>query len=126
MAAPAWFIAQRVEVMFKAVLLQATLVAVAVAVAGTFFGMHSAVSLLVGGLAYLLPNLLFVVRLSALAASGRASAVSFLVGEAIKVATSVAILVGAQGIIPDLQWLALLIGLFVALKANLFALLLKN
>lgn len=112
--------------MFKAVLLQATMVAVAAAVAGTFFGMRSAVSLLAGGIAYLLPNLLFVARLSAAAASGRASAVSFLVGEAIKVAATVAILVGAQAVIPELQWLALLIGLFVALKANLLALLLKT
>ena len=112
--------------MFKAVLLQATLVAVAVAVAGTFFGVRSAVSLLAGGVAYLLPNLLFVARLSANAASGRASAVSFLIGEAVKVAATVALLVGAQMVVPDLQWLALLIGLFVALKANLLALLLKN
>ena len=112
--------------MFKAVLLQATLVAVAAAVAGIFFGAHSAVSLLIGGVAYLLPNLLFVVRLSAMAASGRASAASFLVGEAIKVAATVAILVGAQVMVPDLQWLALLIGLFVALKANLLAFLLKT
>lgn len=112
--------------MFKAVLLQATMVGVAAAVAGTFFGMRSAVSLLAGGIAYLLPNLLFVARLSATAASGRASAVSFLVGEAIKVTATVAILVGAQAVIPELQWLALLIGLFVALKANLLALLLKT
>ena len=81
--------------------------------------------LLVGGIAYLLPNLLFVVRLSAAAAAGRANAASFFVGELIKVAATVAILVGAQSIIPDLQWIALLVGLFVALKANLLAFLLK-
>jgi len=112
--------------MFKAVLLQAALVSVAAAVAGALFGMRSAVSVLVGGGAYLLPNLLFVARLAALAASGRASAVSFLVGEAVKLAATVAILVGAQGAISGLQWLALLVGLFVALKANLFAFLLKT
>jgi len=126
MVADVQLFAQRVDGMFKAVLLQATMVAVAAAVAGTFFGMRSAVSLLAGGIAYLLPNLLFVARLSAAAASGRASAVSFLVGEAIKVTATVAILVGAQAVIPELQWLALLIGLFVALKANLLALLLKT
>ncbi len=112
--------------MFKAVLLQATLVVVAAAIAGVFFGTASAVSLLAGGGAYLLPNLLFVARLAATAASGRASVVSFMVGEAIKVAATVVILVGAQVVIPDLQWLALLVGLFVALKANLLALLLKT
>ena len=111
--------------MFKAILLQAALVGIAAALAGTFFGMRSAVSLLAGGAAYLLPNLLFVVRLSVAAASGRASAAGFMIGEAIKVGATVVILVGVQAVVPDLQWLALLIGLFVALKANLLALLLK-
>ena len=118
--------AHPVDGMIKAVFLQATLLLVAAAVAGIFFGMGSALSLLVGGMAYLLPNLLFVVRLSAAAAAGRANAASFFVGELIKVAATVAILVGAQSIIPDLQWIALLIGLFVVLKANLLAFLLKT
>ena len=112
--------------MFKAVLLQAALLLVAAAVVGAVFGMQSALSVLVGGGAYLVPNLLFVVRLTAKAASCRASAASFLVGEAAKLAATVAVLAGAQGAIPGLQWLALLLGLFVALKANLFALLLKT
>ena len=117
--------ARPVDGMFKVVILQATLLLVAAAIAGIFFGMGNALSLLVGGMAYVLPNLLFVVRLSASAATGRANAASFFVGELIKVAATVAILVGAQSIIPDLQWIALLVGLFVALKANLLAFLLK-
>ena len=117
---------QAVDGMFKAVNLQATLLLVAAMVAGIFFGKGDALSLLVGGMAYLLPNLLFVVRLSAAAAAGRANAASFFVGELIKVAATAAILVGAATIIPDLQWIALLIGLLVALKANLLAFLLKT
>ncbi|HUY02817.1 MAG TPA: ATP synthase subunit I [Rhodocyclaceae bacterium] len=112
--------------MFKAILLQAAMVLVAAAIAATFFGMRSAASLTIGGAAYLVPNLLFVVRLRAAAASGRASAASFFVGELVKVAATVGILVGAQMTVPDLQWIALVVGLFVALKANLLAFLLKN
>lgn len=112
--------------MFKAILLQAAMVLVAAVIAAAFFGMRSAASLLIGGGAYLVPNLLFVVRLQAAAISGRANAASFFVGELVKVVATVGMLVGAQMMVPDLQWIALVVGLFVALKANLLALLLKN
>ena len=112
--------------MFKAVFLQAALVLVAAAIAAAFFGARSAISLMIGGTAYLVPNLLFVVRLKAAAASGRASVASFFVGELVKVAATVGILVGAQRAVPDLQWIPLVVGLFVALKANLLAFLLKT
>ena len=112
--------------MLKVIILQAVLLVIAAAVAGIILGERGALSLLIGGGAYWLPNLLFVVRLKAAAAAGRANAASFFIGELIKVAATVGILVGAQLTIPDLHWIALLVGLFVALKANLLAFLLKT
>lgn len=112
--------------MLKVIILQAVAILIAALVAGIFLGAHGAYSLLIGGGAYWLPNLLFVVRLKTAAAAGRATAASFFIGELIKVVATVGILVGAQLTIPDLHWIALLVGLFVALKANLLAFLLKT
>jgi ATP synthase protein I len=112
--------------MRKVIFLQAALVLAATALAAMSFGTRVAVSLLIGGMAYLLPNLWFVARLSAATLSGQARAGSFFAGEFAKIAGTLAILVGAQLIIADLHWLALLVGLFLALKANLLAFLLKT
>lgn len=78
-----------------------------------------------GGAAVVLPNLLFALSLWAAAQSGRASVAGFLVGEFIKVTVTLALLVIVAGVYRDLNWLALLAGLLVALKANLFVILIK-
>jgi len=111
--------------MYKVVLLQFAMTLVVAGMAGLWGGTRGAISALLGGAAYLLPNLLFVVRLRAAAASGRASATTFFVGELVKIAATILILAAAQAYY-DVHWLALLVGLFVALKANLFAFLLKT
>lgn len=124
--------------MRKAIILQAVVVLVATAIAAALFGPRSASSLLLGGLAYLVPNALFVAALSG-AAGGRTGlstqaekqaatlfAGGFFAGELLKIAATLAILVGAHFAVANLQWLALLAGLFFALKANLLALLLKT
>jgi len=111
--------------MLKAISLQLGVLMVVVAVAGGWVGAQGAISALIGGAAYLIPNLLFVLRLEIAAASGRASAVTFFAGEFFKVAATIGILVVAQKYY-DVHWLALLVGLFAALKANLFAFLLKT
>lgn len=111
--------------MFKAVLLQLVMTLVVAGLAGLWVGTRGAVSAVLGGVAYLLPNLLFVVRLRATATSGQASVATFFVGELVKIVATIGILVAAQAYY-DVHWLALLIGLFVALKANLFAFLLKT
>ncbi len=49
----------------------------------------------------------------------------FLVGEFIKVAATLALLVIVAEAYRDLHWLALLAGLIVALKANLLVILIK-
>jgi ATP synthase protein I len=111
--------------MFRAVLHQCVATFVAVALAWFWVGSHGAVSAGLGGAAVVVPNLLFALSLWAAARGGRASAAGFLVGEFIKVAATVALLVIIAGAYRDLHWLALLAGLFVALKANLFVILIK-
>lgn len=111
--------------MFRVVLLQLVMTLVVAGLAGLWVGPRGALSALLGGAAYLVPNLLFVVRLRVAAASGQASAATFFVGELAKIAATILILVAAQAYY-DVHWVALLVGLFVALKANLFAFLLKT
>ncbi|BAO31397.1 hypothetical protein SUTH_03627 [Sulfuritalea hydrogenivorans sk43H] len=88
-------------------------------------GPHGAASAGLGGAAVVIPNLFFALSLWAAARSGRASVARFFVGEFIKVAATLALLVIVAGAYRDLHWLALLAGLLVALKANLFAILIK-
>jgi ATP synthase protein I len=111
--------------MFRVVFLQAAVILVVAAAAGLIVGVRGAVSVLLGGVAYWVPNLLFVVRLKLSSASGHANVVTFIVGELLKVAGTIVILGVAQRYF-DVHWLALLVGLFAALKSNLFALLLKT
>lgn len=111
--------------MYKTVVLQLAAILIVAALVGFWMGERDAVSVLLGGAAYLVPNALFVVRLSATARSGQASGAAFFVGELLKILSTLVILMLAQKFY-DVQWLAMLGGLFVALKANLFAFLLKN
>jgi ATP synthase protein I len=111
--------------MFGAVFHQFLATFVAAGVAWIVAGQHAAVSAGLGGLAVVVPNLLFALSLWAAAQSGRTSAAGFLVGEFIKVAATLALLVIVAGAYRELHWLALLAGLLVALKANLFVILTK-
>lgn len=112
--------------MFKTVLLQVFATILAAGVGLYFVGERGAISALLGGFAYVLPNLVFVVRLKAAAVSGRASGMSFFVGEFGKVAATIGILVAVQQFYGDVHWLLMLLGLFAALKVNLLAFLLKT
>lgn len=111
--------------MYKVVLLQFAAACIVALLAGLLIGVRGAVSGLFGGLAYILPNLLFVTRLTLAAEAGKASSVTFFVGEFGKVFATILILVAAQHYY-DVHWLAMSFGLFAALKANLFAFLLKT
>lgn len=112
--------------MLKTVLLQLVVTFVAGGVGFFFAGERGLWSALFGGLAYILPNLVFVVRLKAAAASGRASGVSFFVGQFGKVVATIGILVAVQQWYADVHWVFMLVGLFAALKANLLAFLVKT
>lgn len=111
--------------MHKVLFLQLGAVALVAAIAGMWVGAVGAASAAIGGGAYILPNLVFVLRLKIATASGRASAATFFAGEFFKVAATIGILALAQRYF-DVHWLSLLVGLFAALKANLFAFLLKT
>lgn len=72
-----------------------------------------------------MPNLMFALSLWAAAKSGRASVARFFAGEVIKVAATLALLAIVAGAFRELNWLALLAGVFLALKANLIVILIK-
>ena len=111
--------------MFRAVLHQSLATLLVAALAWFWVGHHGAVSAGLGGAVIVIPNLFFALSLWAAARSGRVSVPRFFVGEFIKVAATLALLVIVAGAYRDLHWLALLAGLFVALKANLFLILIK-
>ena len=111
--------------MFRAVFHQIAATLIVAGIAWVWAGPHAGVSAGLGGAAIAVPNLLFALSLWAAARAGRASVARFLVGEFIKVAATLALLVIVAGAYRDLHWLALLAGLFVALKANLLAILIK-
>jgi len=111
--------------MFKLVSLQALGILIVVALVGGLFGTSAAMSALAGGLAYVLPNLLFVLRLRLGAVTGTTSAASFLLGEFVKLLSVIALLVSLP-LVKEVVWPALIAGLFVVLFVNLFALLLKT
>ena len=111
--------------MFRAVFHQAIATLIVAGLAWFWVGLHGAVSAALGGAAIVVPNLLFALSLWAAALSGRASVARFFVGEFIKVAATLALLVIVAGAYRDLHWLALLAGLIVALKANLIVILIK-
>lgn len=112
-------------VLVKAVILQAGLILFAAFLVMPWLGGGGFVSVVLGGGAYLLPNLVFVVRLRRAASRETASAATFFVGEFAKLLATIALLGLAQRYV-EVNWLALILGLFVALKANLFAFLLKS
>ena len=114
-----------VSSMFRAVFHQGVAILIVAGIAWFWVGQHAAVSAGLGGAAIVIPNLFFALSLWAAAKSGRASVGRFLAGEFIKVAATLALLVIVAGAYRELHWLALLAGMFVALKANLFVILIK-
>lgn len=111
--------------MFKTLLLQAVVILAVAAVAGLLAGSGGALSALAGGAAYFLPNLLFVLRLRLAISAQQAGAAGFLIGEAVKLSAVIVLLLFLPRMI-DVNWPALIAGLFAVLFVNLFALLLKT
>ena len=113
--------------MHKAVLLQLGATLLAAAVAAIFLGMRGAVSAACGGLAYALPNGLFALRLAVTSWSGgRATVAAFVGGELFKLASTVGLLALTAMLYGNVHWGAFLAGLALALKASLFAFLVKT
>lgn len=111
--------------MFNAVLHQCVATIIAAALAGIWLGQHGAVSVGLGGAAIVIPNAMFALKLILAARSGTASASGFLVGEFFKIIATLMLLVIAVGAYQQLHWLAFLAGMVIALKANLFVILIK-
>lgn len=111
--------------MLKTLWFQAAAILVVAAGAGILSGSSGALSALAGGAAYFLPNLLFVLRLRLAIATRAAGAAGFLVGEAVKLTAVLALLFMLPRIM-EVNWPALVAGLFAVLFVNLFALLLKT
>jgi len=111
--------------MLKTLMLQAAAILLAAALMSAWLGWGGARSVLAGGAAYLLPNLLFALRLGAARAIGRVGAAGFLIGEAVKLVAVVAFLLWLPRVV-DIHWPALIAGLIVVMFVNLFALLLKT
>jgi ATP synthase protein I len=111
--------------MFKTLLLQAAVILAVAATAGLLAGSGGALSALVGGAAYFLPNLLFVLRLRLAVMTQQVGVAGFLIGEAVKLFAVIALLMFLPRMI-EVNWPALIAGLFAVLFVNLFALLLKT
>jgi ATP synthase protein I len=77
-----------------------------------------ALSAFYGGLAVVLPHVLLVRGMTKRVQTVAASALSFLIWESLKVASSVAMLVLAPRAVPHLSWPALLIGMVVCMKVS--------
>ncbi len=113
--------------MLKAVFLQLGATLLATVVSAVFFGSRGAVSAAFGGLACVVPGWVFALRLGILAKRpAGATVAAFVVGEFIKVVSIVGLLALIPLLYPGVHWGAVLIGLILALKANLFAFLVKT
>lgn len=113
--------------MFRMVFLQLGATILATAIGAVFFGQSGGVSAALGGLSCVLPNGMFALRLFlASRRPGGANAIGFFVGEFVKIASIVGLLVLVGRFYEGVHWGGLFIGLILALKANLFAFLVKT
>ena len=112
--------------MLKSVLLQFSTTIIAAIIASAFFGVRGALSAGFAGLACVVPAWFFALKLSALAQRQKVTVAAFVVGELIKVSSIVGLLILTVLLYPDVHWGALIIGIVLTLKANLFAFLVKN
>jgi ATP synthase protein I len=106
-----------------AILLQIGLVAVLALGAWITSGNSSALYVVLGGAAAIIPNSLFAARLAL--NRGRSSEsypVVFFLGQMLKIGLTMGLLAAIVKYAAPVQWLPLLLGLIVALKAPLFAL----
>ena len=113
--------------MFIAVGLQIAMVTVLALGAGLLVDWDSARYLALGGVAAIVPNGLFALRLAL--HRGRAPEsypVVFFLGEFLKVGLTLGLLGLVIRYGEDVRWLALMIGFIAALKATLFALAFRN
>ena len=108
--------------MFRAIVLQAGATLLAALVAGLFAGAQGALSAALGGAACTIPNFLFALRLKFVAKRPGASyPANFFLGEFVKIAATIGLLVFVVKQYADLHWPSMLIGLGLALQAGFLA-----
>ncbi|HSD37319.1 MAG TPA: ATP synthase subunit I [Rhodocyclaceae bacterium] len=116
----------KVKPMFKFVRLQFFAALLGSLLGGILFGARGASSALCGGAAVVLPGFFFAWRLTLAARRPEASHVNaFFIGQAIKIASAIGILVLVRLLFPGAHWGAVVLGLVVTLQANFLALLVK-
>ena len=108
--------------MLRIVSLQLIATAVAGVIAALLGGWPAMFSAVLGGLCAVVPNALFAVRLFSAAKRGVANPMTFMVGEFVKIALTVALLGATAWLYRDLNWLALICGFIVALKSYIILL----
>jgi ATP synthase protein I len=108
--------------MFKVILLQVAATIITALAAAWFAGTRGLVSAALGGAVCVLPNFLFALRLK-LAANrpGASYPVNFFLGEFVKIAATIGLLVFVVKEYTDLHWPSLLVGLGLALQAGFLA-----
>jgi ATP synthase protein I len=116
--------------MLKVVLLQCGTALIGVLLAWALMGSRGALSALCGGAAIVLPTLFFAWRLTLVArrpgnTHTNVHVNAFLIGEFIKIASAIGILVLVRLLFPGAHWGAVVLGLVVTLQANFLALLVK-
>ncbi|SRR5690606_15637988 len=108
--------------MLAAVGLQIAAVAVLALFSGVWAGWESARFVMLGGAAAIIPNALFALRLTLHRKRAPESyPVVFFLWEFVKIGLTVMLLFWIVKTQADIRWLALLLGLIVALQAPLFA-----
>jgi ATP synthase protein I len=108
--------------MIKAIYLQVGATLVTALIVALAMGRTGAISTCLGGLAGIVPNLLFALRLKSMERRPAAAyPANFFVGEIVKVAATIGLLVVIVRGYGDVHWPTLLLGLAVALNAAFFA-----
>jgi ATP synthase protein I len=112
--------------MFRIVLLQILTTAVVSLLSALIGGAPAAISALLGGAACFIPNGLFALKLAAAARRPQGTdAGVFLIGEFVKVVSTIVLLALIVATYKDLVWLAMLVSIIAVLKSYVLALLIK-
>lgn len=107
--------------------MQAGATIIAALAAGWFAETRGAVSAALGGVACVLPNFLFALRLRSLGLRrGRSFPLNFFLGELAKLVMTIALLAAIVRVYADLHWPSMLIGLALATQAMFLAFWKKN
>ncbi len=108
--------------MLKAIFLQIGAALITAIGAGVIVGTRGFVSVGLAAAAAILPNLLFAIRLMMVNnRAGASYAANFFIGEFLKIAATIGLLVIAITGYPEMHWPSLMIGLAIVLHAGFIA-----